>query len=167
MSTFRIDFDHRDLVKMYKTLDRIGAAPQKALAKGTSKAATVTKRSIKRLAPQGSSHALRWAITTRSERSRKRGKKVREVTFQGGDVNAVLQRPIRNPGKYGGTSARAYYPASQEYGWLTGDSRGGVKYVEGSHYMRRGAEAVSEQAKDAMIETTTKELDKIWKSTTG
>lgn len=163
MNTFRIDFEHRDLVKMYKTLDKVGKSPQKALNKGTSKAATITKRSVKGLAPEKSG-TLKSNIVTKTERSRLKGKKVRETTFRGGDEsNAQLQKPIKNPGILGGTSQKAYYPASQEYGFLARAPGGGVQYIPGKRYMLRGAEAASEPAKNAMIETMTKELEKVWK----
>ena len=171
MSTFRIDFEHRDLVRMYQTLDKVGASPQKALNKGTSKAAAITKKAIKAVAPVGSGPTrgtLKRNISTKTERSRLKGKKVRETTFRGGEeANALLQKPIKNPGVLGGSSPKAYYPASQEYGFLARAPGGGIQYVEGQHYMRRGAESASASAKDAMIETMTKELDKIWKDTTG
>lgn len=171
MSTFRIDFEHSDLVRMYKTLDKVGAAPQKALNKATSKAAAITKRAVKAVAPVGSGPTkgtLKRNIATKTERSRMKGKKVRETTFRGGDeANALLQKPIKNPGVLGGSSPKAYYPASQEYGFLARAPGGGVQYIEGKHYMLRGAESASAPAKESMIETMKKELDKIWQSTTG
>lgn len=159
---FRIDFEHGDLVLMYKTLDRVGKSPQKALNKGTSKAATIVKRAVKGAAPEKTG-TLKRNIATKTERSRTKGKKVRETTFRGGEEsNALLQRPIKKPGVLGGSSQKAYYPASQEYGFLAKAPDGGVQYIPGKHYMRRGAETASEPAKKAMIETMTKELDKIW-----
>ena len=105
-------------------------------------------------------------IVTKTEKSSRRGKKVRETTFRGGDeANAQLQKPIKNPGELGGKSQKAYYPASQEYGFLAKAPGGGIQYIEGKHYMRRGAEAASAPAKAAMIDTMTKELDKIWTDT--
>lgn len=166
MSSFKIDFEYGDLVRMYKTLDKVGAAPQKALNKGTSKAAMIVKRTVKGVVPVKSG-TLKSNIVTKTERSRLKGKKVRETTFRGGDeANALLQKPIKNPGILGGTSRKAYYPASQEYGFLARAPGGGIQYIEGRHYLLRGAEAASEPAKAAMIDTMTKELDKIWQSTT-
>ena len=162
---FRIDFDHKDLVKMYKTLDKVGVSPQKALNKGTSKAATIVKRSVKSAAPVKTG-TLKRNIATKTEHSRYKGKKVRETTFRGGDeANAQLQKPIKNPGELGGKSNKAYYPASQEYGFLAKAPGGGVQYIEGRHFLLRGAETASAPAKEAMIETMTKELDKIWTDT--
>ncbi len=105
---FRIDFDHKDLVKMYKTLDKVGTSPKKALNKGTSKAVSIVKRSVKALAPVGNGPTkgtLKSNIVTKTERSKFRGKKVRETTFRGGDeANAQLQKPIKKPGELGGKS---------------------------------------------------------------
>lgn len=190
MSTCRLDFDHRDLVRMYKTLDAAGKAPQKALNKGTSKAAQITKRAVKGVVPYRSGR-LKANIVTKTERSSKKGKKVRETTIRGGaEANAIFQKPILHPGTLGGQNAKAYYPASMEYGFLARARGGGTIFVdfnkkllggysmayanttasvptqkvEGRHYMRSGAESASEPAKKAMIETIEKELDKAWQS---
>lgn len=163
--SFRGDFEHRDLVRMYKTLDAVGKAPQKALNNGTSKAAMIVKRTVKGITPERTG-TMKRNIVTKTEHSSRRGKKVRETTFRGGDeANALLQRPIQNPGLLGGANPKAYYPASQEYGFLARAPGGGVQYIEGRHFMLSGAESASEPAKEAMIETMTKELDKIWKDT--
>ncbi len=189
MSAFRIDFEHRDLVRMYKTLDAVGKAPQKALNKGTSKAAMIVRKAARSRAPEKTG-TLKRSIVTRTEHSYRRGKKVRDITFDR-KANALLQKPIQNPGVLGGSNPKAYYPASQEYGFLARVS-GGVMYVdkrrvkgsnqyaektrdieqypsrkvEGKYFMRDAAESASEPAKAAMIDTMTKELDKIWQSTT-
>lgn len=165
MSAFRIDFEHRDLVMMYRTLERVGKSPQKALNKGTSKAAMIVKRSVRGVVPVRTG-TMKRNIVTKTERSRSNGKKVRETTFRGGEeANAQLQRPIKNPGVLGGSSKKAYYPASQEYGFLGRAPGGGVQYIPGKHFLRRGAETASESAKKAMIDTMTKELDRIWQGT--
>lgn len=185
MSAFRIDFKHRDLVRMYKTLDAVGKAPQKALNKGTSKAAMIVRKAARSRAPVKTG-ILRRSIVARPEHSYRRGKKVRDITFDRNN-NALLQKTIRNPGVLGGSNPKAYYPASQEYGFLV-RIPGGEKYVdkrrvrgsnqyaektrdveqfpsrkvEGKYFMRDAAESASEPAKEAMIETMTKEIDKIW-----
>lgn len=219
----RIDFDHKDLVKMYKTLDRVGASPQKALNKGTSKAATILKRAIKEEAPVSNGPTggtLKSGIVTKTERSRYQGKKVREITLSK-QLNPVFQKPIKHPGVLGGKSKHGYYPASMEYGFLVrvkgqdgknqlrfflrthyrnagrnketeswisslGDSfllrrAGGNNHmyyiqatmgfqsrkVEGEQYMLKGSEKTSDKVKLVIIETMTKELDKIWQSRNG
>ena len=79
------------------------------------------------------------------------------------DAIAQLQKPIKNPGALGGKNKKAYYPASQEYGFLARAPGGGVQYVEGLHFMRDAAEQVSPQAKQTMIDVMETELDKLWK----
>ena len=158
----KLTFEHKDLFRMYKTLDKVGASPQKALNKGTSKAAAIVKRSVKGVVPVKSGN-LRRNIVTKTERSSVRGKKVRETTIRGGaEANALFQKPIKELGKLGGKNDYAYYPSSQEYGFLASAPGGGVQYIEGLHFMRSGAETAEALAKTAMIETMTKELEKIW-----
>ena len=162
--SFSITFEYKDLFRTYQMLDRAGKSPQKALNKGTSKAAQIVKRSVKGVAPVRTG-TLKRNIVTKTERSSKRGKKVRETTMRGGaEANAIFQKQIYNPGALGGGSPYAYYPSSMEYGYLARAKGGGVQYIEGRHFMRGGAESASEPAKKAMIETRTKELDKIWQS---
>lgn len=162
--SFSITFEYKDLFRTYQMLDRAGKSPQKALNKGTSKAAQIVKRSVKGVAPVRTG-TLKRNIVTKTERSSKRGKKVRETTMRGGaEANAIFQKQIYNPGALGGGSPYAYYPSSMEYGYLARAKGGGVQYIEGRHFMRGGAESASEPAKKAMIETMTKELDKIWQS---
>lgn len=162
--SFSITFEYKDLFRTYQMLDRAGKSPQKALNKGTSKAAQIVKRSVKGVAPVRTG-TLKRNIVTKTERSSKRGKKVRETTMRGGaEANAIFQKQIHNPGALGGGSPYAYYPSSMEYGYLARAKGGGVQYIEGRHFMRGGAESASEPAKKAMIETMTKELDKIWQS---
>lgn len=188
--SFRIDFEHKDIVKMYKALDRAGKAPQKALNKGTMKAAAITLKSIKAMAPVGrgpTKGTLKRNIHIKTEHSRFTGKKVREVTFNR-NANYLLQKPIDHPGILGGKSPKAYYPASQEYGFLVkvpgGEQyvadkrlRGSNQYktkwgkvnrypsrkVEGKYYMRQGAESADKLAKKIMIDTIKEELDKACK----
>lgn len=141
MSAVRIDFEHKDLVRMYKTLDRVGASPQKALNKGTSKAATVIKRAVKARAPHDSGE-LRSAIITKTERTSIKGKKVRQTTIRGGaDMNAIFQKPIKHPGVLGGKSDHAYYPNSQEFGFLA-RAKGGstifVRFLTSQKQTRKG-----------------------------
>jgi len=163
MNPIRIEFDIKDIERMYKTLEKAGASPMKAVNKGTSKAATVVRRAVKAGAP---GERIRKNISTRTEKTKVKGKKVREITFKGGDdANEELQLKINNPGRFGGKSKKGYLPASQEYGWLTGNGAGGVKFIPGKHFMREAADSTANQARQVMIETITKELEEIWKST--
>lgn len=162
MNGCEVRFDTTGIVKMVKMLDKVGKSPQKAATKAASKGITLVKRAIKQgTVPVGETGNLKRAIIRKAEKSRARGKKVFEVTFDRA-YNDVLQRPIKNPGEAGGKNDKAYYPASQEYGFLTRSKGGGISYVPGLHFMRQGAEQSEAQATQIMIDTMGEELDKLW-----
>ncbi len=164
MSGAEVTFDTRGLVKMVKALDKMGKSPQKAVTKAASKGITPVRRAIKYGTVPVETGTLKRAIIRKAEKSRARGKKVYEVTFDPA-YNDVLQKPVKNPGAAGSRTTKgghAYYPASQEYGYLTRSKGGGYSYVPGLHFMRQGAEQAEPEAKQIMIDTMGKELDKQW-----
>lgn len=163
MSDDVVSFDTTGIEVMIRALNKIEVSPQKAVNKATSKANLLVKRSIKSQVPQKTG-TLKKNIVTKTERSRGvKGKKVRQVTFKGGaEANAVLQKPIKEPGKLGGKNPKAYYPASQEYGFLARAPGGGIQYIEGRYFMRDAATQVEPQAKKLMIEVMEQELEKLW-----
>lgn len=163
MSGVDVHFDTTGLTKLVKMLDQAGKSPQKAVARAASKGITPVRRAVRSIVPVGETGYLKAAITRKAEKSRARGKKVYEVTFDRG-YNDVLQKPIKNPGEAGGKNSKAYYPASQEYGFLTRSKGKGYSYVPGLHYMRRGAEQSEAQAKQIMIDTMVKEIDRLWQT---
>ena len=158
-----VEFDTTGITVMIEALNKINKSPQKAVNKATSKANLIVKRTVKGEAPHKTG-TLKRNIVTKSEKNHGiKGKKVRQVTFKGGaEANAQLQKPIQNPGALGGKNKKAYYPASQEYGFLARAPGGGVQYVEGLYFMRDAAEQVSPQAKQTMIDVMEKELEKLW-----
>lgn len=161
MSACDVTFDTTGIVKMVKMLDKAGKSPQKAITRAASKGITPVKRAVRGIVPVGETGYLKKAIIRKAEKSRSRGKKVYEVTFDPA-YNDVLQKPIKNPGEAGGKSDKGYYPASQEYGYLTRSKGNGYSYVPGLHFMRQGAEQSETQSKQIMIDTMEKELDKLW-----
>lgn len=119
MNGATVEFDTTGLEKMVETLDKMGVKVQPAVNKAAQKALTPVKRAVKARAPVASGGGkLKKAISRKREETRYKGKRVYEVTFSN-QYNDALQRPIKRPGIYGGKSTKAYYPASQEYGFLT------------------------------------------------
>lgn len=162
-----VEFDTTGITVMIEALNKINKSPQKAVNKATSKANLIVKRAVKGKVPVGPpphGGTLKKNIVAKAEKNRGvKGKKVREVTFKGGsEANSLLQKPIQNPGALGGKNPKAYYPASQEYGFLARAPGGGTQYVEGRHFMLQGAEQASPTAKKTMIDVMEKELDKLW-----
>lgn len=182
-----VTFDTKDIEKTIKVLNKMGKSPQKAVTRAAGKAGTVMKRSVKTQVPVKSG-ALKKSIVRVGERSRRKGKKVYQVTFDR-KMNDQLQRPVQNPGMLGGKNKKGYYPASMEYGFLARakDGSGGVVYynealdefrtrtdrapgavstqkVEGYHFLESGAEAVEPEVREIMVDKTMEELIKIWQS---
>lgn len=153
--------DMSGTIKMVKALDEMGKSPQKAVTRAASKGITPVRKAVKGVVPVRTG-TLKRAIIRKAERSRVRGKKVYEATFDP-SYNDVLQKPIKSPGRNGGKNPKAYYPASQEYGFLT-RKNGSIIYVPGLHFMRTAAEETEPQSKQIMVDTMDKELDKLWQT---
>lgn len=161
-----ISFDTKDIKAFVAMLTDLGGCPPKVATKAAGKGASIVRRSVRGVAPKGETGNLKRAIKRTSERSSKKGKKVYEITFDRA-YNDVLQRPIKNPGEAGGKSDKAYYPASMEYGFLTRSKGGGYDYVPGMYFMRKGAEAESAAAQQAIQATAMNEIEKIWMEKKG
>ena len=171
MADFLLDMDFSDLVSFEKTLLQIGGMQQKYVTQAVRAGQKhVLNRAIA-AAPVGKTGNLKANIVSAGERSRRKGKKVYDVKFRGGsEANAVLSKPIKNPGAAGGNNKKAYYPASVEYGFLTRANDGGgfkfvrgKKRVEGQHFMRDAAKDAEPQFRKAVIEKLSARLDKEWK----
>ena len=162
--SFSLSFDTRDVEKLVRTLDRMEKSPQKAVTKAASKGMTVIRRSVRGLVPVGETGNLKRSLVRKAERSRKKGKKAYDLSFDKG-MNDVLQKPVKNPGEAGSKSTlhgHAYYPASMEYGFLTRSKGGGLSYVPGYEFMRTGTEAAGPEARQVIIDTAAKELINEW-----
>lgn len=115
----------------FKELERsfreLGKVPQTVATKSARSGAIIVLRAVRRNAPVDEGH-LKKALVLKRERTKVRGKAVYQVTFSSA-MNDELVKVSKD-------GQRSYYPASQEFGWLTVD--GG--YVPGYRYMRRSAE---------------------------
>ena len=141
-------------------LARMEDVPQKCVTKAAGKGANFVRKAVRSEAPVENGDLQRSIVRT-GERSRKKGKKVYDVTFSAA-MNDVFQKPIKNPGEAGGQSKHGYYPASMEFGFLTRSKGGGLSYVPGYHFMQRAAEASSVAAKREMVNALNDAIDKEW-----
>lgn len=135
---------------LQKSLDGLGKLPTKCVTKAVRKGGNAVMRAVKANAPVDSG-TLKRAIKLKLEKSRKKGKRVVEVTYNPADTDLLA-------GVSPGTGKRYYYPASQEYGYFTRD--GG--YVPGYHFMRNAAAEENGTFNGLVIETLTSEVDKEW-----
>lgn len=170
--SMKLDFS--ELYDLKKKLNRVGEdAAKKAVVKAAGKGRTVVRRAIRSEAPMGETGNLKRGIVSRGEKSKLKGRKVYKLMFDP-DKDDIFQKPIKQPGKAGGSSEKGYYPASVEYGFLTRANEGGLKFisrktgiglkrVEGSHFMRDAAEGSRRTFERTIIETLEAELDKEWR----
>lgn len=142
--------------------------PDESVRKAARKGASIV---LPRIVSNAPSHtgALRSGLILHKERSRTPGKVVYDV-YPDPKMNAIFQKPIVNPVR--SKTPYGYYPASQEYGFFTRRPDGGMNYVNsagqtvhmdkvpGKHYMRTGAEAASEAAKNAIIGSLLADIEK-------
>lgn len=142
--------------------------PGKELTKAVKKGAPMVQKAIRTAAPKKTG-TLHSGIILHRERQRQKGKVVYDIMMDP-DKNAVFQKPIANPVR--SKSPYAYYPASQEYGFFSRRSDGGMTYtrsggdkigldkVPGKHYMRVGAEVSGEAAKNAIAGSLLESIEK-------
>lgn len=179
-----LSFDIRDIERTVKMLNDAGKSPQKAVTRAAGRAGTILKRAVKGEVPRRSG-TLKKSIVRVGERSRRKGKKVYQVTFDR-KMNEQLQKPIRNPGQLGGRYPKGYYPASMEYGYLVRVPGEGIRYmreiqgsnqyvrkyeeatklpskkIEGLHFLEHAADHTAPEMRKVMIDKTMEELEKIW-----
>lgn len=140
--------------ELKKSLDRLGKLPTKCVTKAVRKGGNAIMKAVKARAPVDTG-MLKAAIKLKVEKSKTRGKRVAQITYSA-DYNDVLVKTSAN-------GNRSYYPASQEYGYMTRD--GG--YVPGYHFMQKSAESTDSTAKGLIMETLIKEVDKEWAKNGG
>lgn len=151
MST--VSFDTSDLKRLEREMRALPSGQQRIVTKAAGKAARLIRPIVRAKAPEDTG-MLKRGIVVKPERSRSKGKKVYEVTMDR-NMNDVFQKPLKS-GKH------AYYPSSQEYGFLTRSKGGGLSYVPGYRYMRDGSEQAEGQAREKMIQTIEEEVEKAW-----
>lgn len=148
-----------ELIRTMKQLEKL---PQKCVTKSAKDGMKIVLKAARVLAPVDDG-TLRIGIKLVGERARIPGKKVYQVVPDSA-LNHVFRKPVPDPnaehprgkGVYGGKNDTAYYPASQEYGFLTA---GG--YVPGYHFMRNAMDNNYRAVEQKMISVMTKEIDKI------
>ncbi|MFJ5713118.1 HK97 gp10 family phage protein [Neobacillus sp. NPDC093127] len=141
-------YEIEGMKQLEKTIKQLGELPQKVVTKAARQGASVALRAARANAPIDSGD-LKKGLKLVGERSKIKGKKVYQVSFDK-NKNDIFVKESKE-GK------RAYYPASQEYGYL---DRGGG-YVPGFRYLRKSLEDNKRQVEEKTVEVMTKEIDKL------
>lgn len=135
------------MAELERLFGRLGKVPQTVATKSARAGGSIALKAAKANAPEDTGDLKRGIILKR-ERSKVKGKAVYDVTIDP-TMNDVFVK-ISKDGK------RSYYPASQEYGFLTVDGR----YVPGYRYLRRAIDDNQAQIEIKVLETAGKEVDK-------
>lgn len=144
MAIFKID----GMRKLEKTFQKLGKVPQTVATKAARAGATVALRATRANIPEGETGELKKGLILKKERRTVQGKAVYDVRFDP-KKNEVFVKTSK-------AGKRSYYPASQEYGFLT--KSGG--YVPGYRFMRRGITEHRIPIITKMVSVAGKEIDK-------
>lgn len=144
----RRQFEIEGMKELEKTIKQLGKLPQKCVTKAAKKGATIALKAAKAKAPYLTG-ALEEGIILKGEKSKVKGKKVYQVTMNPA-MNDIFV-------KYTKDGKRYYYPASQEYGFLT--KNGG--YVPGVHFLRDSIVDNKAQIERTIVEVLAREIDKL------
>jgi len=134
----------KDLERSFK---KLGKVPQTVATKSARAGGSIALKAAKANAPEDTGE-LKSGIILRRERSRVKGKAVYDVMMDPGKNDVFVK--ISKDGK------RSYYPASQEYGYLT--VNGG--YVPGYRFLRRAIDDNKVAIQKRVLEVAGREVDK-------
>lgn len=143
--------DIHGLAELERAIRRIGKVPQKAVTKAARAGARVALRDARANAPEDTGD-LKKGIVMRAERRTKIGKKMFDVKLDPAKNDIFVKES--KEGK------RSYYPASQEYGYLTVNGR----YIPGFRYLRKSIDNNRREIERAVVEVGVKEIDKAWEA---
>jgi HK97 gp10 family phage protein len=144
MAKFKIE----GMEELQKTIKKLGELPQKCVTKAARKGSKIALNSAKQNAPVDTG-SLKRGLSQKGERTKTKGKKVYQVTFNKG-MNDVFTTESKS-GK------RGYYPAAQEYGFFARNGR----YIPGFHYMKKSIEGNNYQIEREIVDVLSKEIDKL------
>lgn len=135
-----------ELGKLFSLLEKVptGGIATKAARSG----AQLVRKAARINAPKDEGD-LEKGIIMKREKSRKKAKSTYQVTLDPRKNDTFV--------KMSKEGNRSYYPASQEYGFMTKDGR----YIPGYRYLRRAADENAENVEKRVLEVTGKELDKV------
>lgn len=136
--------------QLQKSFKRLGKVPQSAVNKAARVGGRIALQAAKANAPEETGD-LKSGIILKKERKQKAGKTVYDVLMDP-NMNDIFAKVSKNKKRY-------YYPASQEYGFMT--VNGG--YVPGFRFLRNALEDNYKPIKDKVVDVLAKEVDKALK----
>ena len=132
------------LKELQRAIKELGKAP--GVTPAARKGMSIAHRAAKMKAPEDTG-ALKQGIILKKERSR-RGKAVFQVTMDA-NMNDIFVK-VSKEGK------RSYYPAAQEYGYITRDGN----YMPGARFMRDALQQNESKIAQTIVDSLSKSIDK-------
>jgi HK97 gp10 family phage protein len=143
----------KGMKELERTIKKLGNLPQNVVTKGAKAGANIALKSAKKNAPKRTGN-LRKGITLHGEKLKVKGRKYYQVVVDPkGTMNSTFVK------KSADGKTRYYYPASQEYGYMTVDGR----YIHGKRYLSKSLDENDEAIRKKMIDVMGKEIDKVLK----
>ena len=133
--------------ELERSFRELGKVPQSAATKSARAGGQIALKAAKANAPEDTGE-LKSGIILKREKSRVKGKAVYDVMMDPAK-NDIFVKTTKDGKRY-------YYPASQEYGFLTVD--GG--YVPGYRFLRRAIDDNKTVIEKKVLETAGKAVDK-------
>ena len=147
-----VKIDTRDIRDLELAAKAIGGVTKKQLTPAVRKAMKPVLQAAREGAPVDTG-SLRKGIILKSEKNKPPLKKVFQVTMDK-KKNDIFVKGLDESGE----GKRAYYPASQEYGFK---KKNGGK-VPGKHFLKKAAEQQEAQLPDAIVDNLISEIQKEW-----
>lgn len=145
------------IIRMFRQLDQV---PTTMVTKAAKAGGQVLLAKAKELAPEDTGE-LKASMFTGLEKGSTPAKRFYFVTFRE-SFNHILVKMYGPKDEKGEPTKRAYYPASQEWGWPGKSvSNPQVPYHPGLHYLRRAADENSTLINDTMLETLGQAIDRV------
>lgn len=144
--------DTRDIRDLELAAKAIGGVTKKQLTPAVRKAMKPVLQAAREGAPVDTG-SLRKGIILKSEKNKPPLKKVFQVTMDK-KKNDIFVKGLDESGE----GKRAYYPASQEYGFK---KKNGGK-VPGKHFLKKAAEQQEAQLPDAIVDNLISEIQREW-----
>lgn len=133
--------------ELEKAFKKLGKVPQTIATKSAKSGAQIAFKAAKQNAPVDEGN-LKSGLIMKAERRVKVGKKVYDIMLDPAKNDLFV--------KTSAAGKRSYYPASQEYGYMTVD--GG--YVPGFRYLRKSMTENARAMENKMVEVASKAVDK-------
>lgn len=133
--------------ELERAMKKLGKVPQTIATKAARAGATIALKDARSNAPVDSGQ-LKAGIILKGERRVKVGKKMYDVMMDPAKNDVFV--------KMSADGKRSYYPASQEYGFMTAD--GG--FVPGYHFLRKSITDNASAIESKIVEVAGKAVDK-------